>query len=51
MKIFRVIGESGNVVFQERVPDTTPIIFMQWPKAIEAKIIKLEVVEKKLEVE
>ena len=45
MKLFRVLGENGEVVFQERVPDYTPILKMEWPKPINAKIIKLEVVE------
>ena len=50
MKLFRVLGENGEIVFQERVPDYTPILSMEWPVPIYAKITKLEVVEVKKEV-
>lgn len=50
MKIFRVLGEYGELVFQERVPDHTPTLFMEWQKPISAKITKLEVVEVEEEV-
>lgn len=45
MKVFRVLGAEGEIVFQERVPDYTPELSMDWPKPIYTKIIKLEVTE------
>ena len=51
MKLFRVLGEHDEIVFQERVPDYTPTLSMQWPMPINAKITKLEVVEVKKEGE
>jgi len=49
MKIFRVLGEDGEIVFQERVPDYTPTLTMTWAAPIYAKITKLEVIEIKKE--
>jgi len=49
MKIFRVLGENGEIVFQERVPDFTPPIVMEWPTPLYVKITKLEIVRMDLE--
>ena len=49
MKIFRVSGKDGGIVFQEQVPDYTPTLTMTWAAPIYAKITKLEVIEIKKE--
>lgn len=49
MKLFRVLGAEGEIVFQERVPDYTPVINMEWPTPQYVKITKLEVIEVKKE--
>jgi len=48
MKLFRILGAEGEMAFQERVPDSVPEIYMEWPKPIYTQITKLEVVEVKL---
>ena len=45
MKVFRVKGESGEIIFQERVPDSTPIIYMEWSNLKYNKISKIEIIE------
>jgi len=49
MKLFRVLGAEGEIVFQERVPDSIPEMYMEWDKPLYTQITKIEVKEVKLE--